>query len=585
MILQALVEYYDALAAKGKISKVGWAPVKISYALNIDKRGRLLNIITLLDKKQQGKKEVETSAVIQLPEAEKRSSGIKAQFLWDNAKYMLGIDKDKPDRAEDCFRAMREKCKEVLAEAHGETAEALKAFYDNWQPEQANENEILKPYLEKLLGSANITFYVEDELAVYDNEVRHFWEQFKNTSQDDLMISRCLVTGKLAPIARLHPNIKGVPNTKPSGASLVAFNAAAYESYGHEQGYNAPVSEYAAFAYTTILNRLVKSETNHLQLGETTILFWSEGADEENEDIFEDIFSEAHEIIKDEDLKNFFEHVKKGDRFNFNAFDIKPDNKFYILGLSPNSARVSIRFFLVNTFGEFLKNFARYYEEFEIVHPAYDSKEQVPLWQVLQETANKKSKDKSATPLLNGAMLRSILSGDKYPEALYQNILLRVKADRDDADKKISKVSRIKAAAIKAYLLRNKKEVITVSLNEESKKIPYVLGRVFAVLEHLQESANPGINSTIKDRYFNSACATPGMTFPLLLKLANNHLRKLSDKKGLVVSFEKKIGELMNMLTIANKALPSRLSLEEQGEFILGYYHQKQKRYEKKEEN
>ncbi len=584
MILQALVEYYDALTAKGKISKVGWAPAKISYALNIDKHGRLLNIITLLEKKQQGNKEVETSAVIQLPEAEKRSSGIKAQFLWDNAKYMLGIDKVKPDRAEDCFRAMGEKCKEVLAEVHGETAEALKAFYDNWQPKQANENEILKPYLEKLLGSVNITFYVEDELAVNDNEVRQAWEQFKNTFRDDLMISRCLVTGKLAPIARLHPNIKGVPNTKPSGASLVAFNAAAYESYGHEQGYNAPVSEYAAFAYTTILNVLVKSETNHLQLGETIILFWSEGADEENEDIFEDIFSETREIVKDKDLKNFFEHVKRGDRFNFNDFEIKPENKFYILGLSPNSARVSVRFFLANTFGEFLKNFARYYEEFEIVHPAYDSKEQVPLWQVLQETANKKSKDKSATPLLNGAMLRSILCGDKYPEALYQNILLRVKADRDDADKKISKINRIKAAVIKAYLMRNKKEVVTVSLNEESKKIPYVLGRVFAVLEYLQESANPGINSTIKDRYFNSACATPGMTFPLLLKLANNHLRKISDKRVLV-SFEKKIGGLMNMLTMGSKALPSRLSLEEQGEFILGYYHQKQKRYEKREEN
>ncbi len=584
MILQALVEYYDALTAKGKISKVGWAPAKISYALNIDKHGRLLNIITLLEKKQQGNKEVETSAVIQLPEAEKRSSGIKAQFLWDNAKYMLGIDKVKPDRAEDCFRAMGEKCKEVLAEVHGETAEALKAFYDNWQPKQANENEILKPYLEKLLGSVNITFYVEDELAVNDNEVRQAWEQFKNTFRDDLMISRCLVTGKLAPIARLHPNIKGVPNTKPSGASLVAFNAAAYESYGHEQGYNAPVSEYAAFAYTTILNMLVKSETNHLQLGETTILFWSEGADEENEDIFEDIFSETREIVKDKDLKNFFKHVKRGDRFNFNDFEIKPENKFYILGLSPNSARVSVRFFLVNTFGEFLKNFARYYEEFEIVQPAYDSKEQVPLWQVLQETANKKSKDKSATPLLNGAMLRSILCGDKYPEALYQNILLRVKADRDDADKKISKINRIKAAVIKAYLMRNKKEVVTVSLNEESKKIPYVLGRVFAVLEYLQESANPGINSTIKDRYFNSACATPGMTFPLLLKLANNHLRKISDKRVLV-SFEKKIGGLMNMLTMGSKALPSRLSLEEQGEFILGYYHQKQKRYEKREEN
>lgn len=189
--------------------------------------------------------------------------------------------------------------------------------------------------------------------------------------------------------------------------------------------------------------------------------------------------------------------------------------------------------------------------------------------------------------LLIGAVLRSILSGTKYPEALYQNTILRAKADQDNPDKNITKISRIKAAIMKACLIRNYKyneEVVTVALNEECKKVPYVLGRLFAVLEDLQEKANPGINSTIKDRYFNSACANPSMTFPLLTKLANTHLKKISSQKGTVIYFEKLIGELMNKLEVDDNAMPARLSLPEQGEFVLGYYHQVQKRYEKKEE-
>ena len=254
------------------------------------------------------------------------------------------------------------------------------------------------------------------------------------------------------------------------------------------------------------------------------------------------------------------------------------------MGLSPNAARISVRFFLRNTFGNFIRNYEKYFREFEIVKPSFDTRVNPPLWQILQETANKNAKDKAASPLLGGAVLRSILAGTKYPEALYQNTLLRAKADQDNPDKNITKISRIKAAIIKAYLMRNKKEVVTVALNEDSKKVPYVLGRLYAVLENLQEVANPGINSTIKDRYFNAACASPGVTFPLLTKLANTHLKKISTQTGNVIYFEKLIGGLMNKLEMDKQAFPARLSLPEQGDFILGYYHQVQKRYEKKED-
>ena len=588
MILQALVDYYEALAAKGRVAKPGWGIAKISYALNLDKQGRLLNVISLKLTKQKGKKVVEVPQNILLPEATKRTAGVAAQFLWDNAKYVLGLDAiGKAERSKQCFEAMAQKCQEILAAAVGEKAAALKAFFASWQPEAAHDNALLQPYMEDLLSSANLMFKVEGESVEQDEEIRKAWDAYKSQQASDTAQGICLVTGKKAPVARLHPNIKGLYGAQSSGAALVAFNALAYESYEHKQGDNAPVSEYAAFAYTTALNTLLASERNYLRIGEMTVVFWAEGADKDNEDVFDDVFSSENKIIEDADLQGFFEKVSQGQSFSVKDYLVKPENKFYILGLSPNAARIAVRFFLVDTFGDFIKNYEQYFREFEIIKPSFDNRVNVPLWQILQETANKNSKDKAASPLLAGAVLRSILSGIKYPEALYQNTILRAKADQDNPDKNITKISRIKAAIIKACLLRNYKnneEVVTVALNEECKKVPYVLGRLFAVLEDLQEKANPGINSTIKDRYFNSACATPSVTFPLLTKLANTHLKKISAQKGTVIYFEKLIGELMNKLEVENNAMPARLSLPEQGEFVLGYYHQVQKRFEKKEE-
>ena len=588
MILQALVDYYEALAAKGRVAKPGWGIAKISYALNLDKQGRLLNVISLKLTKQKGKKAVEVPQNILLPEATKRTAGVAAQFLWDNAKYVLGLDASgKAERSKQCFEAMAQKCQEILADAVGEKAAALKAFFASWQPETAHENALLQSYMDDLLSSANLMFKVEGESVEQDEEIRKAWDAYKSQQASDTVQGICLVTGKKAPVARLHTKIKGLYGAQSSGAALVAFNALAYESYEHKQGDNAPVSEYAAFAYTTALNTLLASERNYLRIGEMTVVFWAEGADEDNEDVFGDVFSSENKIIEDDDLQGFFEKVSRGQSFSVKDYLVKPENKFYILGLSPNAARIAVRFFLVDTFGDFIKNYEQYFREFEIIKPSFDNRVNVALWQILQETANKNSKDKAASPLLAGAVLRSILSGIKYPEALYQNTILRAKADQDNPDKNITKISRIKAAIIKACLLRNYKnneEVVTVALNEECKRVPYVLGRLFAVLEDLQEKANPGINSTIKDRYFNSACATPSVTFPLLTKLANTHLKKISAQKGTVIYFEKLIGELMNKLEVENNAMPARLSLPEQGEFVLGYYHQVQKRFEKREE-
>lgn len=587
MILQALVGYYEALESQGKIPRPGWVNAKISYGLNLDAEGMLTGILPLKEDVSRGKKTVSTPKNLTMPEGVKRSSGIAAQFLWDNSRYILGLDKnDNSERANKCFLATKEKCNDVLKDAHSVAATAIKNFFASWQPSSASSNTVLRPYLTDILEAANLTFFVNGKLAYDDDEViKEAWDNYKNTNSSEV-VGYCLVTGKKAPIARLHPSIKGVKGAQSSGAALVSFNANAYESYGQEQGLNAPVSEYAAFAYTSALNNLLADSKHHQQIGDTTVVFWAEDAEEASSEVFGSLLWDTESnILKNTTLTDFFKKISDGKPFDINSAAINPSNKFYILGLSPNAARISVRFFLVNTFGKFMKNLQKYYEELDIIKPAYDNKDRLPLWIILQETANKNSKDKSATPILIGSMLRSILTGEKYPEALLQNIILRAKADQDNPDKKISKINRIKAAVIKACLLRNyeNKEVATVPLNEESKNVPYILGRLFAVLENLQENANPGLNSTIKDRYFNSACSTPSIIFPVLTKLSEHHLKKIRSDKRRVIYFEKYIRQLLNKIEMKDKAFPLRLSLEEQGAFILGYYHQVEKFYQPKE--
>lgn len=253
--------------------------------------------------------------------------------------------------------------------------------------------------------------------------------------------------------------------------------------------------------------------------------------------------------------------------------NLNPGRPFYILGLSPNAARLSVRFFHRSTFGDMMKNINAHHERMEIVGSSYDC---IPLWAMLRETVNMKSNDKSPSPAMAGATARAIFSGTMYPASLLEATMLRIRAERE--------IPPGRTAILKAYYLKNPnsqcpEKVLQVSLNENSTNIPYTLGRLFAVYEAVQEKANPGINATIKDKYFNSAAATPATIFPILDNLCQKHLRKLDT--GWRIYFDKQIAQLKDVLCETN---PMRLSLPEQGSFYLGYYHQKQSRYNKKEE-
>ncbi|WP_441561115.1 type I-C CRISPR-associated protein Cas8c/Csd1 [Colibacter massiliensis] len=585
MILQSLYDYYEKLAAQSEIARAYWGEYKISYALNLNKEGKLVGIIPLTDEVGNKKTKLKPKKFI-LPEASARSSNIEGQFLWDNAKYILGIDGMTVSLKR--FEASKNLCSEVLNNCTGVMAVALKRFFVIWRPEVAFSNVILLPYLEDISKGKNLIFAVDGQYIHEDSEIMEAWDRYRQ-KQIGVIKQQCLITGKEGYIKPTHPSIRGVRGAQSSGAALVSFNSEAYLSYGKEQSYNAPVSEYAAFAYTTALNKLVSDERYHKIIGDTTVVYWAENG----EDAYADIVSGAvfgENTVSDDMLGYIFDCIKAGKPFDYEGVPLHSDNKFYILGISPNAARLSVRFFLVDTFGSILSHVREHYERMRIVKPSNYKWEHIPLWAMMAETVNPHSKAKAASPLLAGAVMRSILSGLPYPAALYQAILGRVKADQDkEGEKKKDntyKITVIKVAIIKAYLMHNyhEEEVTTVALNEESKNIPYVLGRLFAVLEHLQETANPNINSTIKNRYFNSACTSPNVVFPVLLKLSNHHLQKIGNDIGKRIFFEKIIGNLQNKIDMSGNPIPARLSLEDQGKFILGYYHQQQKRYEKKEE-
>lgn len=586
MILQALTAYYEQLVRQGKLSAPGWDDsFKVSYELRLNDAGQLVSVLDLRTETKMGKKTVLAPRAMRVPAHEKRSSGIAANFLCDNSTYLLGADeKGKPERSADCFKACAKLHHTILDGVDSPAARALLAYFDSWDPTQASTHPLLAEQWKEITGNANLIFgyeaadhshsFVNDDLAI-----QNAWQAHYNDRSADSDIGQCLITGKYAPIERTHPNISGVPGAQSSGAALVSFNAPAFCSYGHEQGDNAPVSKYAAFAYTTALNRLLADRSHCKHVGDTTILCWAENAEPVYQDAMSMFLFGADEAagIQESDVQAALKRLSAGQTVSFLEKELSPDQHFYLLGLAPNAARLSVRFFLRDTFGSFAQNLQKHAEEMEIDCSEKEKFRTLPIWAVVNETTRTvPGQPAKPSPQLAGDLLRAVLTGGRYPATLLNGVTLRIRAEQN--------VTRGRAAVIKAYYLRNyptelNKEVYTVSLNETTN-VPYLLGRLFSVLEAVQKAANPGINTTIKDRYFNAACATPGMSFPTLLRLSQKHLRKLND--GLATHYDKQITELMAQLP--ESGFPARLSLPDQGKFTIGYYHQTQKRYVKKNE-
>lgn len=573
MILQALTQLYQDLYARGDIARRGWSNASISYALCLSEDGSLSQVVPLYVEEQVRKKKILRPRKMELPAAVIRSSGVLSNFLWDNSGYLLGVDeKGKPERSLQCFEACSQLHHRLLDDVDTAAARAVRAYFDTWQPERAHLHPALTDCWEDLMKGANLVFRFDGRFVQEDPAIQAAWDTYYGCSEGEKI--QCLVTGRLDVPEPVHPFIKGVVGAQSSGAAIVSFNAPAFCSYGKEQSLNAPVGKYAAFAYTSALNSLLADRDNVQRIGDTTVVCWAEGAEPAYQRCaFAALFgAQLPEQITTDTLRSIVKRLSENQPCE--ELNLDPSRNFYILGLSPNAARLSVRFFCRNTFGDLMRNINAHHERMKIVDSYY---EWIPLWAMLRETVDLKSNDKSPSPVVAGATARAIFSGLPYPAALLEATMLRIRAER--------KITPGRAAILKAYYLRNPnsqcpEEVLHVSLNENSTNIPYTLGRLFAVYEAVQEQANPGINATIKDKYFNSAASIPATIFPILDNLYQKHLRKL--KPGLRVFYDKQIAQLKNVLGETN---PMWLTLPEQGSFNLGYYHQKHFRYNKKEEN
>jgi CRISPR-associated protein Csd1 len=589
MLLQSLVRYYEILAEDEScdIPTKGYSKAKVSFVLVISLEGNLIGILPLKRTDVKGKKMM--AVEMEVPEQVKRAVGIAPNFLCDNSSYVLGFDnKGNEKRTRECFEAFKQLHHTVLASIQCIETIAVINFLDKWLVEKASTNNILHEYLDEIYAGANFVFKLEGQLEYLHQTpvIKRAWEQYKNFS-DGGEFGRCLVTGEYTKIARLHPSIRGIRGGQSMGNTLISFNDSAYESYGNikAQGLNAPVSEYASFAYGTVLNHMLSDVGHRLTFGDSTVVFWAESMrSKDYQDVFalmnnpdeiEQVENEEHIYLRNSEaidyVKAIFMKVKNGTKVN-HQFSLDDETKFYILAISPNAARISIRFFLVNNFRKYIEMLTKHYEDLAIEKQYDKEPDSISIWRLLNETVAPSSTDKSASPLLTGSVMRTILTGSPYPASLYNATIIRIRAETE--------INYMKAAIIKAYLSRcnqsmkyKEEGVLEMSLNDKAVNRAYVLGRLFASLERTQKDANPNINTTIKDRYFTSACANPAQTFPVLLKLSNHHISKA--EYG--YKNENKINEIMQLLNVDENPFPKNLSLEDQGIFILGYYHQRNK--------
>jgi len=604
MILQALYNYYKILCADPDvdIAEPGYSKAPVSHALNLSPDGKLVDIIPLYNLVQQGKKSVERPRRMNVPQQVKRSVNIEANVLCDNAAYVLGLTEKEakdPNYARKRFESFRDRNIAIFSKVNSGVARAIITFLRTYDPATAQDDPIIARHRDKLLKGGNLIFFVDGKNALDDPEIRQVWEK-EYTSTQSTKKMQCLVTGEIEPIARLHLDIKGVRGAQAKGAALVSFNLDAFTSYRRDQGENAPVSQSVATGYVEALNYLLSDQNPHrkIYLGDTTVVYWADTADRRYASAFYALLSPENQPANDEGSKTtrrrdksaeqtmhaVAEKIEQGKPLDLQALreGLNDSTRFYVLGLAPNASRLAVRFFLTEPFGVFAERIMQHYSDLNIIKEYAGQPDYLSPYRILAECVSPKVTQReeelrSSWSLLGGAFMRSILMDTPYPEGLYVAIMNRIRHDNDEEGRS-RKITYIRAAFIKAHLLRKYRhqhpnpyqEALTMALNESYTHPAYVLGRLFAWLEKAQtEAIGREVNATIKDRYFTSACAAPASVFPVLLRLSQHHLAKAEYGGHL----DRKIQELLNLLDA--RPFPSRLTLDEQGIFVLGYYHQR----------
>jgi len=576
-ILAALARAYDRLALRQEVPSFGFSSEKISYVIALEADGRVAG--APIDWRDvSGKKPV--ARLVAVPQPTKRTSGIAPNFLWDKTSYVLGVTASDGKGVNLHFEAFKKLHNEALAGTDDAGLLAFLKFINGWQPDMFSElgwPEAMK--------DQNVMFAFEPErqsgFLHQRPAARHIWNRLSAEGTKTEAI--CLVSGEKSPIARLHPAIKGVWGAQVAGASIVSFNLDAFTSYGHEQGDNAPVSEGAAFAYATALNKYLESGSGHrFQIGDASTIFWADASDAETEQqaegavfsMFTDVDEKAESMAN---IKPVLDAIRQGKPLQTINPKLAQGTRFYVLGLAPNASRLSIRFWFDNDFSVLAKNYGRFAADMKIEPPDKDA--HIALWKYLRETAVL-GKGENVQPNLAGDWMRAILSGTPYPLTLLNAVLIRLRADGD--------VNARRVSILKAVLIRNfNSKEAPVAFDPDNRNKGYLLGRLFALYEQVQSAAlGRNVNATIKDKFYSSASAQPRKVFALLERGSANHLSKIGKQMpGYKVVLERQLSEIMGHMSPGSDPFPTAFSAEEQALFGLGYYHQRNEFFKSKTED
>ena len=565
-ILSSLVRAYDRLP---DAPPFGYSLEKISFCISLNEDGSVAHVIDLRD---TSKKKPQPRLML-VPQPVKRTAGISPNTFWDKSSYVLGVTFGAGKRTADEHAAFVQHHEQLLEKTDDEGLVAFLQFLKSWQAEQF---ETLG-WAEEMKDT-NIVFALESDrlnkLYLHDRPVaKEMLAEAGGQGADETGV--CLVTGHSGAPARLHPSIKGVWGAQSSGAALVSFNLDAFSSYGHEQGNNAPVSEQAAFAYTTVLNHFLANDSGHrLQIGDASTVFWADASDaaiaEEAESLFLSYIDPGDTSAEDEAASKQvgikLERIRQGEPLGDIEPGLEAGVRFFVLGLAPNAARLSVRFYFEDSFGKLTQNYQAFLADMAIDPPPRHGFP--PLWRYLRETAVL-GKRENVAPNLAGEWMRSILSGTRYPQTLLNAILTRIRADGD--------INALRAGIMKAVLIRNFKREAPMALDPDNTNRGYLLGRLFATYEQAQTAAlGSKVNATIKDKFYGAASAQPRKVFHMLESGSANHLSKVGKASpGRRVNLEKQIAAIMDLMDPSADPFPASLSAEEQALFGLGYYHQR----------
>ncbi len=570
MYLTELYNFYQRMCqdANSGMAPEGMTSTSIHFVLVLSEEGKLVRIRDLRDSNARPTRVV-------VPAAVSRTSNISSNFCWDRSSYVIGVDirKEQLIKTPQEHAAFRDFHHTRLQSCNSRHAKALLAFLDSWDTEQ------LKNWSEyPAIAGKFIVFQLEGEDGFLHDApaIRKLWGEIwtEVISGKDCPVAQCCVTGKTGPIAHSHPVIKGVPGSLPSGARLISFGLPGFETLHKEAGLSAPVSIRAAHGYATALNYLLMREHGHtISLGPDTLVFWTE--DTSSPQILNCLFDgmEGKKQIASPKLKRSIQEVLLSGRLPGDFLEVDPGQRWFLLGLTAQGSRLTVTFWESGRLGELLLRYSRWYHDLSIERRFSTDPEFPVLWDMILELAPK-DKTKGFAAVLCRKILQSILTRRPWPYSMFATALQRISID--------GMVTYYRAALIKAYLCNKGGGGASFTLDTEELNTGYRLGRLFAVLEMAQEDALGKCLNPLHESCISSASSMPGNIFPMLLKQAHIHSGK-TDRMH--CGYDKFFRRLVREIWGEETPFPNWLSQEDRGRFCLGYYHQRNKMYQRKLEN